>query len=578
MPDPESPAEKASREALEQMYACLDEGRSFRLEAGAGAGKTYSLVKALQYLIDRNKRTLPRKNQRIACITFTNVAKDEIEARTDRSPLVYCDTNHAFCWHLIQGFQKQLRELVTLMPVWHDRIAEAGGSLGERTVEYSLGHRSIREKRISLHHDDVIPLTVSLMRNEKFRRLMADRFPIILIDEYQDTDANWVEAIKEHFLGKTGAPVFGFFGDHWQKIYGDGCGSLEHDAVTEIGKKANFRSVKTIVDCLNRMRPELPQFVTDPEAVGEVRVIHSNTWTGPRQSGQHWGGDLPAEIAHALLDRTKVQLSESGWDFSPDQTKILMLTHRLLASEQGYSSFPTVFQYNEAFTKKEHPLVAYFVDVLEPAYEAFAERKYGAMFAALGGTVPLVRNRADKTAWTNGMTSLAELRESGTVGQIVDHLRATRRPRLPDGVEERDQEARLFDPTTGEDMPRILREWMKLREVPYREVKALRKYLDGFSPFETKHGVKGAEFENVLVVIGRGWNQYNFGEMLELASGGLVPETKKAMYERNRNLFYVACSRPKRRLTLLFTQQLSTSALGTLENWFGANVVQAASF
>ena len=39
----ESPANAAGRVALERMFACLDEGRSFRLEAGAGAGKTYSL-------------------------------------------------------------------------------------------------------------------------------------------------------------------------------------------------------------------------------------------------------------------------------------------------------------------------------------------------------------------------------------------------------------------------------------------------------------------------------------------------------------------------------------------------------
>jgi len=53
-------------------------------------------------------------------------------------------------------------------------------------------------------------------------------------------------------------------------------------------------------------------------------------------------------------------------------------------------------------------------------------------------------------------------------------------------------------------MPRGLEELEKLRGIAYSEVKALRRYLDGHSPFETKHGVKGAEFENVLVVeIGR---------------------------------------------------------------------------
>ncbi len=48
MSDIVSPAEMASRKALEAVYACLEAGESFRLEAGAGAGKTYSLVKALR--------------------------------------------------------------------------------------------------------------------------------------------------------------------------------------------------------------------------------------------------------------------------------------------------------------------------------------------------------------------------------------------------------------------------------------------------------------------------------------------------------------------------------------------------
>lgn len=576
MPDVESPAAAASRRALEAMYACLNEGKSFRLEAGAGAGKTYSLIKALHFLIARDGQALPKHSQQIACITFTNVAKDEIAARTDRSPLIFCETNHAFCWSLISGFQKPLRSLVEALPAWKDRIEEAGGGLGKRAIEYSFGHRSIRDDRVSLHHDDVLPLTISLMEQPKFRRMITDRFPIILVDEYQDTDKDWVEAIKTHFLGQPEAPLFGFFGDHWQKIYGGGCGKLEHPAVTEIGKEANFRSVKTVVDCLNRMRPELKQFVEDPTAPGQVRVFHTNDWQGQRQKGGHWGGDLPSDVGHETLVRVQAVLEQDGWDLSVDSTKILMLTHRLLASEQGYSSLPAIFRYNEAFTKKEHPHIAFFVDELEPACDAFTARKFGVMFEALGGGTPLIRSHADKAAWSTAMTQLLALRENGTVGQIIDHLLAQKRPRLPDAVEKRERELRAFDKSAGEEMPPALEELEKLREVPYAEIKALRKYLDGHSPFETKHGVKGAQFENVLVVIGRGWNQYNFGEMLELSGAQAVPAAKEVAYQRNRNLFYVACSRPKTRLALLFTQQLSPQALGTLQNWFGAETISSA--
>jgi DNA helicase-2/ATP-dependent DNA helicase PcrA len=573
---PMNPAEEASERALAAVFASLEHGESFVLEAGAGAGKTYSLVKALLFLIKRDQIKLQKRHQKIACITFTNVAKGEIEARTDRTPLIFCDTIHAFCWSLIGGFQKQLRDRLPHMDHWPERIEEAGGGLGERVVEYTLGYRGIKDDRVSIHHDDVLLLTIGLMDNVKFRRIISDKYPVILIDEYQDANADWINSIKAHFLGQPGSPQFGFFGDHWQKIYGDGCGKIESPVLTLIGKHANFRSVSTIVECLNRMRPELPQFVVDPNEVGSVEIFHTNNWLGTRQTGQHWGGDLPANVSHAALTSVKDLLTQRGWDLSPAKTKILMLTHRVLASEQGYSSLPGIFHFNEAFTKKEHGHIAFFVDNLEPASHAFIARQYGEMFTALGGNLPEIRSQADKAKWSAAMDRLINLRANGTVGDVIAHLRETRRPRLPDSVEQRERELERFDRAAGEEMPSALTELEALHAVPYQEIVALTRYHDGHSPFETKHGVKGAEFENVIVVVGRGWNRYNFNEMLELAQNvGGIPPNKQEAFERNRNLFYVACSRPRRRLALLFTQKLSDTAMQTVHAWFGAEAVEA---
>ncbi len=573
-----NPAEEASQRALSEVYGCLESGESFLVEAGAGAGKTYTLVKALRFLMDRYQHVLPQRHQKIACITFTKVARDEIDARTDRSPLIYCNTIHAFCWSLISGFQRQLRERLPDLRHWPDKIAEVG-DVGERSIEYELGHRSINDRRISIHHDDVLILTIALMDNAKFRRILREKYPIILIDEYQDSNADWIESIKNHFLGQKGSPQFGFFGDHWQKIYGDGCGKIEHPSLTIVGKQANFRSVSTVVDCLNRMRPELPQFVVDPDDGGSIRIFHTNNWKGARQTGGHWGGDLPSETADRALQIVLDRLADEAWDLSAKTTKILMLTHRVLASKQGYPSIPTVFAFNESFTNKENRHIAYFADVLEPACEAYLSRKYGEMFRALGSSVPAIRAQTDKQKWSKAMERLIELREAGTVGDVVDHLLAVRRPRVPDAIERRERELREFDPDAGEEMPRALMELNKLRSVQYREIVSLCRYLSGHSPFETKHGVKGAEFENVLVVVGRGWNRYNFNEMLELARDGAnIPDNKRASFERNRNLFYVTCSRPKTRLAVLFTQELSAAAIETASNWFGADNIEAVSW
>lgn len=114
-----------------------------------------------------------------------------------------------------------------------------------------------------------------------------------------------------------------------------------------------------------------------------------------------------------------------------------------------------------------------------------------------------------------------------------------------------------------------------LKAIAYSEIIALTNFLNDSTPFNTKHGVKGAEFENVLVVCGRGWNLYDFNKFLEWENQG-IPAGKQDSYERYRNLFYVACSRPKKRLCLLFTQELSAIAIATLENWFGNDNIQAA--
>ena len=53
-----NPAEEAARIAMKRIYSCLDQGNSFVLEAGAGAGKTYSLIQALHHLIEQRGREL----------------------------------------------------------------------------------------------------------------------------------------------------------------------------------------------------------------------------------------------------------------------------------------------------------------------------------------------------------------------------------------------------------------------------------------------------------------------------------------------------------------------------------------
>lgn len=563
--DATNPAEEAAVRAWASLKGHLDAGESFVFEAGAGAGKTYSLLEALDYLIERDGRRLIRSRQKIACITFTNVARDNILTRTDAHPSVFCETTHAFAWSLISGFQKQLRATLPELPAWGPLLVEAQ-PLDELMVEYALGRRAIEDGKALLHHDDIFPLTIHLLESAKFRRLLASRFPIILIDEYQDTNADLVKAFGKHFFGKPGTPQFGLFGDHWQKIYGDGCGSVDHPALKRVEKGANFRSAPVIVECLNRIRPDLKQVPKDPAAKGTVSIYHTNGWVGKRRTTNHWQGDLPAEEARRAFLAARQSLGiDEGWSFDDAaNTKVLMLTQRAVATGQGYASLPSVFRFNDAFSRKRDEHLAFFIDHLEPAAEAFLQKRYGAMFASIDARAPTFKSPGDKALWASAMAKLCELRASGTVGEVIAHLRETGRPQLPSKLLQLNAELAQIV-AAGDELSSRQSELQALYDVRYAEVTELAKYHKGHSPFETKHGVKGEQFENVLVVFGRGWNDYDFKAFLEMSARGAIGSEE---YERYRNLFYVVCSRPKTNLALLFTQELTPAAMGTLTNWF----------
>lgn len=564
-----NPAELAALESQRRVNECIDERRHFLVEAGAGAGKTYSLVDALKHVVRTEGEKLLRRNQRVACITYTNVATEEIRNRTDRHSLVHSETIHAFCWSLIRSFQPTLRSEVAKIERIQEELASVGG-VGQRAIEYSLGYFKIADDHIALHHNDVLLLTIALLQNAKFRQVVAAQYPVLFIDEYQDTDKAVAASLLGSFLDEDCGLRIGFFGDHWQKIYGNGCGKLGHSKLEVIGKESNFRSVSAVVDVLNRMRPELPQKVADREAAGSAEVFHTNNWPGTRLTANHWQGDLPTDEGRRYLDTLKQKLHANGWDFeTPGASKVLMLTHRGLATEQGYERLLSVFPNNDALIKKEDPYIAFFVDVLEPACSAYERKKYGEMVAAVGGHLPRVHSQAEKERLAREMDELVRLRATGSVGDVLDCIERSR-IRLPNAIERTERGLNV----TGDETNALVERARTMRSVSYREVLALERFINGQTPFATKHGVKGAEFENVLVVVGRGWNQYDFGQMLELY-GSEIPSKKQESFERNRNLFYVACSRAKRRLALLFTQKLSTGAIATLEGWFGGTAINA---
>lgn len=104
-----SPVSKKEEEAVQNLInSCIDKDESLVFNAGAGAGKTYALTESLKYIIKEHGGRLVHHNQKIMCITYTNVATNEIKGRLGSSDLVKVSTIHERLWALIKDYQKEL--------------------------------------------------------------------------------------------------------------------------------------------------------------------------------------------------------------------------------------------------------------------------------------------------------------------------------------------------------------------------------------------------------------------------------------------------------------------------------------
>lgn len=107
----------------------------------------------------------------------------------------------------------------------------------------------------------------------------------------------------------------------------------------------------------------------------------------------------------------------------------------------------------------------------------------------------------------------------------------------------------------------------RVKDLKFSEFQKLFEYLEGQTPFSTQHKTKGAEFDNVLVILDNGgWNNYNFEKMfLGTASPSVMDRTQK--------ILYVCCTRAKEKLAV-FYHNPDAQVIEKAKEWFGeGNVI-----
>ena len=194
------------------------------------------------------------------------------------------------------------------------------------------------------------------------------------------------------------------------------------------------------------------------------------------------------------------------------------------------------------------------------------------LFDSLGVKQYPIKTKAEKAKWKNFEINIGELRKQKAI-DVLNAVKSFGLIPIPPNVEGY-MELYNSAPDTIYNSSSI----KDVLDIEYSQFLSAIEFLYPDSDFSTEHGVKGEEYDNVVFVISKGWNQYQFEKYAPMINGTIsIPDEDKATYEKNRNLFYVCCSRPKKRLVIFITVPVNQDLNNFLTSVVGANNIYTYS-
>ena len=613
--------------ADETIISCMDlaKPRSFFLYAGAGSGKTRSLVEAVRKFCERQGRDLSLSGQKIGVITYTNAACDEIKQRLEFDPRVEVSTIHAFAWSLISGYDNDIRGWVAARLLQDIAELEGAQARGRATSKAAVDRaRSIESKlrryeslgsivrfvysptgdnqtRGSLNHAEVIAMTADFLTGKPgLRRLLVTRFPVLLIDESQDTSRQLMDALLDVEAAHREIFCLGLFGDTMQRIYADGKERLA-EAIPQVWarprKSMNHRCPTRVVELINRIRQDDDCETQTPRsdaAVGTVRLFIAAP-----------GADKSATEA-AVAGRMREITSDEGWSEGDGAVKILALEHLMSARRFEFEGFfgplYAVERIRTSLLQGTGAGIGFFTREVLPLIAALRASDRFAVASIVRKTSPLLDRGSLKEAGEDqasvlttakaacdGLLELVSGDAEPTAREVLRYIADKRLFTIPDVLtpfvvlddpsgQEGDEEGREGD------LDIELAAWREALDAPLSEIERYDRYIQGASSFDTHQGVKGLEFPRVMVIVSdeeaRGF-MFAYDKLFGAkgkSEADLRNEAagKETSIDRTRRLFYVTCSRAEESLAVVYYAEMVEVARAAMvrKGWFSEDEIE----
>ena len=587
-----------------EIAACLNikEPRSFFLFAGAGSGKTRSLVKALNHLRSTYAAHLKMRGQRIAVITYTNAACDEINRRLEFDPLVQVSTIHSFACLLIQGFDKDIRDHLRLSLAQAIRDLAEEEARGKQGTKASLSRQaSIAAKqnrlaklniikrfvysptgdnrsRESLNHAEVIKIAAAfLSKKPTMRRILTTQYPFLLIDESQDTNKELIDALLLIQPAHRVNFCLGLLGDTMQRIYADGKINIEQalpDDWIKPAKRLNHRCPQRVVELINKIRSPIDdqqQVARSDSVEGFVRFFILPGDTTDKAAAERTVADSMSQIT-----------SDPEWK-DPAKCKTLILEHHMAASRMHFlEMFAPLYQvedYRTGLLNGSLPVTRFFTGQVLSLIRAQNNGDKFAVAKIVRESSPLLclatlRGAADQRAQLTlakeaiqSLKSLWSSERMPTFKDVLENIAKSNLFFIPDSLipyaklpaERATDTAELSDDDQLDSLPLRAVALEEFLSTSFAQIEPYALYVSGNAPFATHQGVKGLEFPRVMVVIDDGAARgfmFNYEKLFGAADEKTtdhihVAKGAETTIDRTRRLLYVTCSRAQKSLAIV---------------------------
>ncbi len=581
----------------DEIYSCLDldKPKSFFLFAGAGSGKTRSLVEVLKRFRENNIHRLRTNAQQVAIITYTNAACDEIKRRLEFDPAFSVSTIHSFAWELIKPYTYNIKALLRerlKKDINELEIAQSKGRAGSKAYEDRPRQIASKHKRLeslstirkftynpngensgrdSLNHTEVIALTAELLSNQSLlQTILIRKFPILLVDESQDTKKELIEALFTVQRVHRSQFSLGLFGDIMQRIYMDGkedlgLAPLPDDWLTP-KKIYNYRCPRRVVKLINKIRENVDQNLQKSvkENEGVVRLFIADTSKSIDKAA------FEDTVCQKMVEFTNDKL----WT-DPKENKCLILEHHMAAQRGGFSNFfnalYNIDKLKTGLLDGTLSSITFFSEKILPLINSLEVNNQFSMSRILNKHSPLMfkeqfenseNPRAELKKVKEAVDALYALWENDsnpTLKSILKEIHRSRLFKVPDNlVTIADRQEKDFE-MVEYDVDPIIDAWDKALTSSFSEFKEYVYYISDKSRFGTHQGIKGLEFQRVIVVLDdedAGGNFFSYEKLFGVKTPtrsdiGNQAKGKETSIDRTRRLFYVTCSRAEESLAII---------------------------